>query len=87
MRTPYNQYEFKPGELVRIVKADEVRGLVQSTYEDWLYHKAKWDNQIGNNYNVKSTPSYFILDKDKVIIKKPYDFEAFKDYFSKTLEE
>ena len=52
-----------------------------------VFGEGKWDNQIGNNYNVKSTPSYFILDKDKVIIKKPYDFEAFKDYFSKTLEE
>ena len=47
MRTPYTRHEFKPGELVRIVKADEVRGLVQSTYEDWLYHKSKWDDQIG----------------------------------------
>ena len=47
MRTPYTRHEFKPGELVRIMKAEELRGLVQSTYEDWLYHKAKWDDQIG----------------------------------------
>lgn len=47
-----------------------------------VFGEGKWDNAIGNNYNVKATPSYFVLDKDKVIIKKPYDFEAFKDYFS-----
>ena len=49
-----------------------------------VFGEGKWDNPIGNNYNVKATPSYFVLDKDKTIIKKPYDFEAFKDYF-KTL--
>lgn len=52
-----------------------------------VFGEGKWDNPIGDNYNVKATPSYFVLDKDKVIIKKPYDFEAFKDYFSKKLEE
>ncbi len=49
-----------------------------------VFGEGKWDNEIGNNYNVKSTPSYFVLDKDKKIIKKPYDFETFKAYF-KTL--
>ena len=38
----------------------------------------KWDNEIGNAYNVQSTPSYFVLDKDKKINAKPYDFEALK---------
>ena len=47
-----------------------------------VFGEGKWDNPIGDNYNVKATPSYFVLDKNKVIIKKPYDFEAFKDYFS-----
>ena len=42
----------------------------------------KWDNKIGNSYNVTSTPAYFVLDKDKRIISKPYDFEAFKTYIS-----
>lgn len=52
-----------------------------------VFGEGKWDNPIGDNYNIKSTPSYFVLDKDKVIIKKPYDFEAFKDYFSEKLED
>ena len=36
----------------------------------------KWQNEIGKNYGVNATPSYFILDKDKKIIAKP---EAFED--------
>lgn len=47
----------------------------------------KWDNEIGNNYNVTSTPAYFVLDKDKKIILKPYDFEAFKSYKSEQSQE
>jgi len=46
-----------------------------------VFGEGKWDNEIGNNYNVKSTPSYFVLDSDKKIIKKPYDFKAFEAYF------
>lgn len=42
----------------------------------------KWDNEIGNAYNVQSTPSYFVLDKDKKIIAKPYDFEALQKVLS-----
>ena len=42
----------------------------------------KWDNDIGNRYNVTSTPSYYVLDKDKNIIAKPYDFEALKKFMT-----
>ncbi len=40
----------------------------------------KWKNEIGNSYNVTSTPTYFVLDKDKKIIAKPYDFEVLKRF-------
>ena len=40
----------------------------------------KWDNKIGNSYNVTATPTYYVLDKDKKIIAKPYDFEALKKF-------
>ncbi len=40
----------------------------------------KWQNKIGNSYNVTATPTYYVLDKDKNIIAKPYDFEAFKKF-------
>lgn len=40
----------------------------------------KWKNEIGNSYNVTSTPTYFVLDKDKKIIAKPYGFEVLKKF-------
>lgn len=40
-------HDLRVGDLVRVVHADEVRGLVQTTYEDWLYHKSKWEGQVG----------------------------------------
>lgn len=43
----------------------------------------KWDNAIGKTYNIHETPSYFVLDKDKKIIKKPYDFEDLKAFLGK----
>ena len=39
----------------------------------------KWDNCIAESYNVNATPSYFLLDKDKIIIAKPFDLEALKE--------
>lgn len=43
----------------------------------------KWENDIGNNYGVKETPTYFVLDKDKRIIGKPQDIEDLKFFFGK----
>ncbi len=41
----------------------------------------KWENEIGNSYNVTATPTYYVLDKDQKIISKPYDFEALKKFW------
>lgn len=46
-----------------------------------VFGEGKWDNEIGNNYNVTGTPTYFVLDKDKKIIEKPENFKAFQTYF------
>lgn len=35
----------------------------------------KWDNEIGNMYDVTATPTYFILDADKNIIARPETLE------------
>lgn len=43
----------------------------------------KWENEIGNDYSVSGTPTYFILNKDKKIISKPEDFEVLKGFLSK----
>ncbi|AUP81598.1 TlpA family protein disulfide reductase [Flavivirga eckloniae] len=48
-----------------------------------VYGEGKWDNEIGNDYGVTATPTYFVLDKDKHIISKPEDFGALKLFFEK----
>lgn len=42
----------------------------------------KWENPIAKSYNVHATPEYFILDENKNIIGKPYDFEALETFFN-----
>jgi len=41
----------------------------------------KWDNPIANAYGVKSTPTYFLLNRDKEIIAKPENYEALREIF------
>lgn len=43
----------------------------------------KWNNSIVNTYGISATPTYFVLDKDKTIIAKPYDVVALKTYINK----
>ena len=50
-----------------------------------VYGKGKWDNPIGDNYGVSATPTYFVLNKDKKIVSKPYDFKALKEYMDKNI--
>ncbi|PIE48384.1 MAG: hypothetical protein CSA40_00675, partial [Flavobacteriales bacterium] len=46
----------------------------------------KWDSQVAKDYNIHSTPNYFVLNKTKTIIAKPYDFKAIKKYFEAKLK-
>ena len=36
----------------------------------------KWDNPIVKTYGVAATPMYFLLSASKIIMAKPYDYEA-----------
>ena len=47
-----------------------------------VYGEGKWDNRIGDAYNVKATPTFFILNKAKEIVEKPYDVAALKAFFT-----
>ena len=46
-----------------------------------VYGEGKWDNEIGDLYNVSATPTYFVLNKNKEIIAKPENFEDLKMFF------
>ena len=43
----------------------------------------KWENPIGDAYNITSTPSYFILDANKKIVSKPYALSDVQNYFKR----
>jgi thiol-disulfide isomerase/thioredoxin len=43
----------------------------------------KWQNEIGKNYGVNSTPTYVILDKDKRITAKPEELDDVLKLLSK----
>ncbi len=42
----------------------------------------KWENQVGADYTVSSTPTYFVLDKNKTIIAKPLNYEELLKFFT-----
>ena len=43
----------------------------------------KWENEIIKSYGLVTTPTYFVLDKDKRFLAKPENFEALKLYLEK----
>jgi len=43
----------------------------------------KWDQEIVKKYYITATPTYFILDKNKKIIAKPYEVEDVKKIVEK----
>ena len=43
----------------------------------------KWQNEIARDYEITSTPSYFVLDSNKKIIAKPEYFKDVKNIFDK----
>jgi len=52
----------------------------KATIEDYpsfihVYGEGKWDNKTAEAYNITSTPTYFVLDKNKIIRAKPESLE------------
>ena len=52
-----------------------------------VYGEGRWENEIGNNYGVTATPTYFILSEDKEIVAKPDSFEELKGFFDTSESE
>src|SRR5690606_17506083 len=40
----------------------------------------KWDNPLVKDYGIMSTPSYFVLNKNKIIISKPDDADGLEAF-------
>ena len=66
------------------VKGDlkKIKSLVKKNkVNSYFYHDGlEWNSPHVNNYAVTSTPSFYILDKNKNIIYKPFDFEEFVQF-------
>jgi len=45
-------------------------------FEGWKHVLGlkKWENEIARSYDVLGTPTYFVLDADKIILDKPENF-------------
>lgn len=72
-------------ELVTFALADnveEVRATVKKMrlpgYH--IYDEKRWDSKAFLDYHVTSTPTVFVLDADKTIICKPYDWLELKEW-------
>ena len=50
-------------------------------YPDFIHvlGLGKWENTTAKTYGISGTPSYFMLDSNKVITAKPFDYEALKE--------
>ncbi|MBT8246094.1 MAG: redoxin domain-containing protein [Winogradskyella sp.] len=42
----------------------------------------KWENPLVQTFAITATPTYFVLDANKKIIAKPYDFEGLEKFLS-----
>lgn len=62
-------------KIKNIVKKNKVNGYF---YHDGL----EWNSPHVNNYAVTATPSFYLLDKDKKIIFKPFDFEELVEFMN-----
>jgi thiol-disulfide isomerase/thioredoxin len=75
--------ESKPNiKVIAFGLEDEAEGWQKAIaeYPDFIHvlGLGKWDNPTVNAYGVSATPTYILLNKDKIITAKPYDFEALK---------
>lgn len=66
------------------VKGDlkKIKNLVKKNKVDgYFYHDGlEWDCPFVNDYAVVSTPSFYLLDKDKKIVYKPFDFNELVNF-------
>lgn len=85
LKTFIETYDSSQVQVIAIALDNELYRWKEMTfdYPDFIhvYGEGKWDNAIGNSYNVTATPSYFVLDTNKKIIGKPYDLSDFEAFF------
>lgn len=48
-----------------------------------FYDELRWDSKSFLDYHITSTPTVFVLDENKTIVCKPYDWHELKDWLNK----
>lgn len=68
---------------VGLEKDEHGFNIYKEKFEKWtnVLGLGKWENPIAREYEIVSTPTYFILDADKKIIAKPEHLADVKTYF------
>jgi peroxiredoxin len=72
-------------ELVTFALAEDL-AEVQTTVKKMrlpgyhFYDEKRWDGKVFLDYHVTSTPTVFLLDENKVIVCKPYDWNELKQW-------
>ncbi|MDP3944896.1 MAG: TlpA disulfide reductase family protein [Lutibacter sp.] len=82
-------YEFTMGNdaihVIAVALEDHKKDYEQFTAKLPLFTNIlglkKWENEMAKEYKINATPTYFILDKDKIIVAKPEHFVDVKAYF------
>ena len=72
-------------ELVTFALADNQEEVSQSVKKMRLsgyhfYDEKRWDGKAFLEYHVTSTPTVFVLDAEKNIVCKPYDWQELRDW-------
>ncbi len=72
-------------ELVTFALADNVEEVKQAVKKlrlpgNHFYDALRWEAKVFLDYHITSTPTVFLLDADKTIICKPYDWKELKDW-------
>ena len=61
------------GEVTRSVKKMRLNGY-------HFYDELRWESKPFLDYHISSTPTVFVLDKDRMIVCKPYDWYELKEW-------
>ena len=64
----------------RLIKKTKIKGYF---YHDGL----EWETPFVDDYAVTSTPSFYILDKDKKILFKPFDFNELNNFVNLIIKQ
>ncbi len=85
LREVRKHLDLKDGyELVTFALADSRKEVAREVRKMRLpgrhfYDEARWESKAFLDYHLVSTPTIFLLDADKVIVAKPYDWNELKN--------